>query len=1237
MGCVAFVCLGLLFAGTYTAGASLQTLNPNPPTQPVKLIFIHHSTGENWLDDSDGGLGIALRDNNYFVSDTNYGWGPADADVGSDTIGDHTDIGHWYNWFAGPHRDTYLNALYTESNRSWDFYSRLPTDPGGENEIILFKSCFPNSHLGGNPNDPPTVGNNPLRGQDAWSEYMTVANAKGIYNDILAYFATRQDKLFVVITAPPLVPNDTDATHAANARAFNNWLMNDWLAGYPYDNVVVFDFYNVLTSNGGDADTNDLGSSAGNHHRWRNGAIEHVQTVSNNFSAYGSDAWDSHPSQAGNQKASGEFVPLLNVFYNRWKAGQTATTPTPSATATPTATDTSTPTPTPTGTASTATPTPTPTGTATPTATSTATGTTWYVRPDGGSPDQCTGQVNAPYPGSGKAQPCAWDHPFRALPPDGTPRIAGGDTLIIGAGSYRMGYGAPGADNCDSDYPWGCYMPPIPSGPDPAHPTRILGAGWDTGSPDPPELWGAERAYYILNLTDSSNVEVAWLEITDHSGCVEFHSGGLACKRDTYPFGDWAAVGLYAEDSANVHLRNLDIHGLADTGVHAGRLTNWTVEDVRIAGNGWVGWDGDIDGGDSNAGTMTFRRWTVEWNGCGETYPGGEPTGCWAQTAGGYGDGVGTGATGGDWIIEDSRFLHNTSDGLDLLYHELGGSITINRVRAEGNAGNQIKITGQATITNSVLVGNCAFFEGKSFTYNVDPCRALGNTLEVVFTGGEQVSIANSTFYGQGDGLVDAGPRYGYQCNGSEMLMGRNNIFSGDWDWHALNDNAPPVYDRTFLFYFENCPGLSFDSDYSIFHRVKQSLYVPGPHDIQADPKLAGPLSGNAYGMSLAAGSPAIDAGTTAGAPAIDCEGRVRDAEPDIGAYEFVHCPPKEDVNGDGEVNVIDVQSVAGAWNQSPPPGYADRNGDGKVDVLDVMQVAVHWGEHCEGAGTPLGLTGVNDFLYQLQNLDLAAIGNSAYDLVVMDYSADGGEAGEFTAAQINALKHSSGGEKIVLAYMSIGEAEDYRFYWQSGWTPGNPTWLDVEDTDWPGNYRVHYWDPAWQSIIFDYTDRLLDAGPSAGSGRGFDGAYLDIIDAYEYYADQGRTTAAQEMADFVAAIRAHAHDRDPDFYIFPQNAPELATLVPAYLNSADGIGQEDLYYGYDADDVMTPPAVTAELEAYLDVFKNAGKLVLTIDYATTPAHIDDAYAKSQAKGYVPFVTVRDLDQLTINAGHEPD
>ncbi|MFN2187700.1 MAG: hypothetical protein ACK2T3_02950, partial [Candidatus Promineifilaceae bacterium] len=57
-------------------GSAASAENADPPIEAVKLVFIHHSVGENWLADGDGGLGLALMENNYFVSDTNYGWGP---------------------------------------------------------------------------------------------------------------------------------------------------------------------------------------------------------------------------------------------------------------------------------------------------------------------------------------------------------------------------------------------------------------------------------------------------------------------------------------------------------------------------------------------------------------------------------------------------------------------------------------------------------------------------------------------------------------------------------------------------------------------------------------------------------------------------------------------------------------------------------------------------------------------------------------------------------------------------------------------------------------------------------------------------------------------------------------------------------------------------------------------------------------------------------------------------------
>ena len=262
-------------------------------------------------------------ENNYYVSATNYGWGP-------NGIGDRTDIIHWPEWFTGSNRDTYMNALFKENGQNIGDYgkwSRLHTDPGGENQIIVFKSCFPNSDMWGAPNDPPA---------DEITDQLTVANAKAIYINLLSYFVTRPDKLFVVITAPPLAEGDyfqgnqTASERSVNARAFNNWLMNDWLVDYPFRNVALFDYYNVLTSNGSEGRTdltdtnnepNDIGLVDGNHYRWWDGAVQHIQSVDNNYSAYpAASTGDSHPTIAGQQKATEEFVLLLNLFYHRWVA-----------------------------------------------------------------------------------------------------------------------------------------------------------------------------------------------------------------------------------------------------------------------------------------------------------------------------------------------------------------------------------------------------------------------------------------------------------------------------------------------------------------------------------------------------------------------------------------------------------------------------------------------------------------------------------------------------------------------------------------------------------------------------------------------------------------------------------------------------------------------------------------------------------------------------------------------------
>lgn len=122
------------------------------------------------------------------------------------------------------------------------------------------------------------------------------------------------------------------------------------------------------------------------------------------------------------------------------------------------------------------------------------------------------------------------------------------------------------------------------------------------------------------------------------------------------------------------------------------------------------------------------------------------------------------------------------------------------------------------------------------------------------------------------------------------------------------------------------------------------------------------------------------------------------------------------------------------------------------------------------------------------------AVKDTNYDYIIMDFYYNG-EA--FSTTQIEELKQkANGGRRLLICYMSIGEAEDYRYYWKSTWTVGNPSFIEKENPNWQGNYVVRYWDQDWQDVIFgndiSYLRNIIDAG--------FDGVYLDVIDAFEHF-----------------------------------------------------------------------------------------------------------------------------------------
>ncbi len=72
-----------------------------------------------------------------------------------------------------------------------------------------------------------------------------------------------------------------------------------------------------------------------------------------------------------------------------------------------------------------------------------------------------------------------------------------------------------------------------------------------------------------------------------------------------------------------------------------------------------------------------------------------------------------------------------------------------------------------------------------------------------------------------------------------------------------------------------------------------------------------------------------------------------------------------------------------------------------------------------------------------------------------IDYSRDGTNEKRYQREEIEKIKENG---IIPIAYVSIGEAENYRFYWKSEWDSVPPDWLGEENPEWHGNYAVKYW-----------------------------------------------------------------------------------------------------------------------------------------------------------------------------------
>ena len=450
-----------------------------------------------------------------------------------------------------------------------------------------------------------------------------------------------------------------------------------------------------------------------------------------------------------------------------------------------------------------------------------------------GEAPAAAGNVYYVAPDGDNANPGTRDRPW-ATPGYGSRQLAPGDTLIIRGGRYTL-----------REYDADIITPP--SG---------TASAWITIRGEEghrPVLAGRDNLLTAINLSGVQYVRIQNLEIT-HDDTA---SGEALWFRE--------GVEILGAPAAHIVLQDLYIHHIDEFGMNIQDVEDLQILNCRIeyCGFGALGGPAGEHGGWRN---VTIRGCSLSWS--GHYYQGGDGSDRPYDRP----DGFGIEPSQGPILIEDTVAEHNYGDGLD----SKAAHTVIRRCVVANNSCDGVKVWADGSRMENTLI----YGRGDG---DPEPSPWAAIVIDQVEQAGVRFQIVNVTV----DDTVGQNYLMYVQYNNPVpvQVTVRNTVFSGRGPECPIyvHGNSTLVADHN-LFYLPQHETVLTQGETTYTCASIASL---GTGNLCGDPRFVHPAWGEPGDYHMQAGSPAIDAGTADGAPAVDLENRPRDARPDIGAYEY--------------------------------------------------------------------------------------------------------------------------------------------------------------------------------------------------------------------------------------------------------------------------------------------------------------------------------------------------------------